>query len=118
MRMASKATPLEGVRVLNLGGGWAGRVAAMLLADQGADVMEIERPGRESQLEDALLGRGKALASLNLKDIDGQERAPISSSTISAPDERPSSAWTIPVSASATLRWFMCPFPALRMAVR
>ena len=39
-------TPLSGVRVMNLGTGWAGRVAAMLLADQGADVVEIIRPGR------------------------------------------------------------------------
>jgi crotonobetainyl-CoA:carnitine CoA-transferase CaiB-like acyl-CoA transferase len=73
--MASEATPLEGVRVLNLGGGWAGRVAAMLLADQGAEVLEIERPGRESRLEDAQLARGKAVARLDLKDPDGRERA-------------------------------------------
>ena len=35
--MADKAqpveTPLSGVRVVNIGSGWAGRVAAMLLAD-------------------------------------------------------------------------------------
>ncbi len=71
----SKETPLKGVRVLNLGSGWASRVAAMLLADQGAEVLEIERPGRESQLEDALLARGKAVASLNLKEPAGRERA-------------------------------------------
>ena len=52
--MKSKVAPLEGVRVLNLGGGWAGRVAAMLLADQGAEVLEIKRPDRERRLEDAL----------------------------------------------------------------
>ena len=71
----TKKTPLEGVRVLNLGGGWAGRVAAMLLADQGAEVLEIEPPGRESRLEDALLARGKIVASLDLKDPDDQARA-------------------------------------------
>jgi crotonobetainyl-CoA:carnitine CoA-transferase CaiB-like acyl-CoA transferase len=47
----------------------------MLLADQGAEVLEIERPDRESRLEDALLARGKEVASLNLKDADAQERA-------------------------------------------
>ena len=73
--MASRSAPLEGVRVLNFGGGWAGRVAAMLLADQGAEVLEIERPDREGRLEDALLARGKEVASLNLKNPDGQERA-------------------------------------------
>ncbi|MBV9457739.1 MAG: CoA transferase [Bradyrhizobium sp.] len=73
--MASRAAPLQGVRVLNLGGGWAGRVAAMLLADQGAEVLELERPDRESRLEDALLARGKEIASLDLKNPDGRERA-------------------------------------------
>lgn len=73
--MAKNTAPLEGVRVLNLGGSWAGRVAAMLLADQGADVLEIERPRRKSRLEDSLLGRGKSAASLNLKQPNEQERA-------------------------------------------
>ena len=72
--MESKLAPLKGVRVLNLGGGSAGRVAAMLLADQGAEVLEIQRPDHESRLEDALLGRGKQVASLNLKSSDEQER--------------------------------------------
>src|SRR6516162_4012671 len=72
--MASRSAPLEGVRVLNLGGGWAGRVAAMLLADQGAEVLEVERPDRKGRLEDALLGRGKQIVSVNLKGSDEQER--------------------------------------------
>ncbi|MDN5005485.1 CoA transferase [Bradyrhizobium sp. GCM10027634] len=73
--MEGKPAPLKGVRVLNLGGGSAGRVAAMLLADQGAEVLEIQRPDHESRLEDALLGRGKQVVSLNLKGSDEQERA-------------------------------------------
>jgi crotonobetainyl-CoA:carnitine CoA-transferase CaiB-like acyl-CoA transferase len=47
----------------------------MLLADQGADVIEIRRPDRESRLEDALLERGKVVARLNLKTLENQERA-------------------------------------------
>jgi crotonobetainyl-CoA:carnitine CoA-transferase CaiB-like acyl-CoA transferase len=72
--MTSKVAPLEGVRVLNLGGGWAGRVAAMLLADQGADVIEVQRPDRESRIEDAQLGRGKQIVRLDLKKAEEQER--------------------------------------------
>ena len=47
----------------------------MLLADQGAEVLEIKRPDRESRLEDALFERGKIVASLNLKDPRGRETA-------------------------------------------
>lgn len=59
--------PLSGVRVLNLGGIWAGRVASMLLADQGAEVIEINRPGKLVTLEDALLSRGKTVVELDFK---------------------------------------------------
>lgn len=67
--------PLEGVRVLNLGGIWAGRVASMLLADQGAEVIELNHPDREDALHDASLGRGKIALSANLRDPGDQSRA-------------------------------------------
>ena len=60
--------PLASVRVLNLGTRWPGRVAAMLLADQGADVVEIVRPGREPHAVDPLLDRGKRLVEMDLRD--------------------------------------------------
>jgi crotonobetainyl-CoA:carnitine CoA-transferase CaiB-like acyl-CoA transferase len=65
------AAPLQGVRVLNLGGIWAGRVTAMLLADQGAEVIEIDAPGRAARAEDPLLLRGKTRISLDLASADG-----------------------------------------------
>ena len=63
-----RAAPLASVRVLNLGTCWPGRVAAMLLADQGADVVEIVRPGRAAHAVDPLLDRGKRLVEIDLKD--------------------------------------------------
>jgi crotonobetainyl-CoA:carnitine CoA-transferase CaiB-like acyl-CoA transferase len=63
-----KTPPLRDVRVVNIGTGWAGRVASMLLADQGADVIEIVRPGREAHPCDPLLDRGKRLLGADLRD--------------------------------------------------
>ncbi len=65
-------TPLSGVRVVNIGSGWAGRVAAMLLADQGADIIEIVRPGRAAHACDPLLDRGKRLLEVDLRDETGK----------------------------------------------
>ena len=70
-------TPLENVKVLNLGSRWAGRVAATLLADQGAEVIEIVRPGEDGTTLacDAMLGRGKRMFALNLKSGPGRDWA-------------------------------------------
>ena len=60
--------PLLGTRVVNIGGHWAGRVAAMLLADQGADVIEILPVTQvEPHPADLTLDRGKRLLRCNLK---------------------------------------------------
>lgn len=42
------ATPLEGIRVLDASTGIAGPMAAMYLADFGADVVKVEPPGGEA----------------------------------------------------------------------
>ena len=75
MTNTDKIAPLAGIRVLNYGGIWAGRVAAMLLADQGADVIEVLRPGQALRAEDALLGRGKRIVTLDLKRPDDAHQA-------------------------------------------
>lgn len=66
--------PLAGVRVLELGGIGPGPFAAMLLADLGADVVRIDRPGARGifpgSAEQNLLNRGKRSIQLNLKDSD------------------------------------------------
>lgn len=67
-----KWAPLHQVRVLNIGTAWAGRVASMLLADQGADVVEVLRPGRELHACDPLLDRGKRLVQVDLKRDSGR----------------------------------------------
>ena len=69
------ARPLGGVRVLNLGGAWAGRIAGLLLADQGADVIELVRPGRAPHRADALVDRGKRVVEIDLKAAGGRDRA-------------------------------------------
>lgn len=68
--------PLTGIRVVELAGIGPGPFAAMLLADLGADVIRIDRPG-PSPLpvpmppEADILRRGRPSVALNLKHPDG-----------------------------------------------
>src|SRR5580704_5255445 len=55
--MRGSAPALEGVRVLDMGHALAGPFAATMLADFGADVLKIERPGRGDPMR--LLGPRK-----------------------------------------------------------
>jgi alpha-methylacyl-CoA racemase len=61
--------PLIGVRVIELGGIGPGPHAAMMLADLGADVVRVRRPGAVSvPAEDQdLLHRGKRIVDLDVK---------------------------------------------------
>ncbi|MGB3441929.1 MAG: CaiB/BaiF CoA-transferase family protein [Actinophytocola sp.] len=66
------AGPLAGLRILELGGIGPGPFATMLLADLGADVVRVDRPGATSIFPGGdtqnLLNRGKRSVALDLKD--------------------------------------------------
>jgi len=64
----SRRGPLAGVRVLELAGIGPGPFCAMMLADQGATVLRIDRPGAANpRSERDLLNRGRQSAVLDLK---------------------------------------------------
>ena len=72
---ADGAPPLAGVRVVDFGHYIAGPLAGMLLADQGAEVIKVDRPGTRSagagDPADAMYNRGKTRIELDLKSEDG-----------------------------------------------
>jgi len=65
--------PLRGVRVVELAGIGPGPHACMILADLGADVIRIDRPGGQTLTAGAhdLLNRGRPSVALDLKHPDG-----------------------------------------------
>ena len=69
--------PLAGIRVVEMVGIGPGPFAAMLLADLGADVVRVHRPGggglQITAPEQDLLGRGRPSVALDLKDPRGVE---------------------------------------------
>lgn len=58
--------PLAGLRVVEFAGIGPGPFAGMLLADLGADVVRIERPGERRRAHDVTL-RGRRIVTLDLK---------------------------------------------------
>ena len=66
--------PLAGVKVIELGGIGPGPHAAMVLADLGADVVRVRRPGGlQIPAEDLdLLHRGKRVVDLDVKSEPGK----------------------------------------------
>ena len=69
--------PLTGVRVIDFGHYIAGPLAGMLLTDQGAEVIKVDRPGRPDYDTPAngVFNRGKQCVTLDLKDADDLARA-------------------------------------------
>ncbi|MGE0540526.1 MAG: CaiB/BaiF CoA transferase family protein [Dehalococcoidia bacterium] len=68
---------LDGIRVIDFGQYIAGPLAAMLLADQGADVIRVDPPGGPvwDTPANATWNRGKQSITLDLKQPDGRETA-------------------------------------------
>jgi alpha-methylacyl-CoA racemase len=62
--------PLKGIRVVEIAGIGPSPHACMILADLGADIIRIERPGGQMLTGGShdLLNRGRPSAALNLKD--------------------------------------------------
>ena len=78
--------PLEGLLVLDFSTLLPGPLATLLLAEAGAEVVKIERPGRGEEMRGhapnwghdsasfALLNRGKRSVALDLKDAAERAR--------------------------------------------
>ncbi|WP_208430992.1 MULTISPECIES: CaiB/BaiF CoA transferase family protein [Aeromicrobium] len=75
MTITTQSGPLHGVRVVELVGIGPGPFAAMLLADLGAEVIRVDRPGGNAlQLGSAdkdILGRGRPSVAIDLKNPRG-----------------------------------------------
>jgi crotonobetainyl-CoA:carnitine CoA-transferase CaiB-like acyl-CoA transferase len=69
MSISNAKGPLSGIRVIDFGHYLAGPGTAMILADQGADVIRVERPGGPSLPGpvNAVVNRGKRSIILDLK---------------------------------------------------
>lgn len=65
--------PLSGVRIIELAGIGPGPFCGMMLADQGAEVIHVHRPGRPPDPRDPL-ARSRQLVEADLKSEDGVAR--------------------------------------------
>lgn len=66
--------PLSGLRVIEFAGIGPGPFACMLLADMGADVVRIDRPGARLGDPQDIIGRGRRTVLLDLKEPGDQAR--------------------------------------------
>ena len=94
----------EGLRVLDLSSGPAGGLASMILADFGADVIKVERPGGDPYRHLAAAPmwlRGKRSIELDLKTTHGAERlrALVADADVALVNYRPRTARQLGVDA-------------------
>jgi alpha-methylacyl-CoA racemase len=70
--------PLFGLRVVELTGIGPGPFCAMLLADLGASVLRVDRPGATTaNARSQVLNRGRQSAIVDLKRPEGAEGFPV-----------------------------------------
>ncbi|MBL7493342.1 CoA transferase [Frankia sp. AgB1.9] len=69
----STSGPLHGIRVLELAGIGPGPYAAMVLADLGAEVLRVERPGQARDVAEPVILRGRRRTVLDLKKAADRE---------------------------------------------
>ena len=67
------AGPLAGLRIIELAGIGPGPFAAMMLADHGAEVIRVDRPGARIDSKDPLL-RSRRLVAADLKSPEGKAK--------------------------------------------
>lgn len=72
MQSDANAAPLKGLRIVEFAGIGPGPFACMMLADMGAEIIRIERPGAKSPTGDGnfeldFLARGRKSIGLNMK---------------------------------------------------
>lgn len=65
------AGPLQGIRIIELAGIGPGPFAGMMLADHGAEVIRVDRPGARIDARDPLL-RGRRVIGVDLKSPEGR----------------------------------------------
>ena len=85
MHNTKTVQPLAGIRVLDFSTLLPGPLATLILAEAGAEVIKIERPGRGDEMRSylpkfgadsvnfALLNRGKRSIAIDLKDAAARE---------------------------------------------
>src|SRR5260370_6640151 len=72
---ADSSGPLGGLRIVEFAGIGPGPFAAMLLADMGADVVGMDRPGAAERDKRDGMGRGRRNVMLDVKQQDGAQTA-------------------------------------------
>jgi len=66
--VSAPAGALAGIRIVEFAGIGPGPFAAMLLADMGAEIVRIDRPGGADQYSGGAVARGRRTVIVNLKD--------------------------------------------------